>query len=134
LRGIGQQFAVPPTVTLTLGGLAPARLKFASGLFNLMRNLGGAIGIAVCATILNNRTNLHFYRLAEHLTAGNDAAMAMLDTAGLRQLWQLTYREALTLTFADTYLVIMVCFAITTAVVPLMRRIGAPKAPSADAH
>ena len=134
LRGIGQQFAVPPTVTLTLGGLAPARLRFASGLFNLMRNLGGAIGIAVCATILNNRTNLHFYRLAEHLTAGNDAAMAMLDGAGLRQLWQLTYREALTLTFADTYLVIMVCFAITTAVVPLMRRIGAPKAPSADAH
>jgi DHA2 family multidrug resistance protein len=69
LRGIGQQFAIPPTVTLTLGGLAPARLRQASGLFNLMRNLGGALGIAVCATLLNSRTNLHFYRLAEHLTA-----------------------------------------------------------------
>src|SRR3546814_17718937 len=41
LRGFGQQFAVAPTVTLTLGGLAPDRLKLASGLFNLMRNLGG---------------------------------------------------------------------------------------------
>jgi DHA2 family multidrug resistance protein len=67
LRGFAQQFAVAPTVTLTLGGLAPERLKLASGLFNLMRNLGGAIGIAVCGTILNDRTNLHFLRLAEHL-------------------------------------------------------------------
>ena len=151
LRGIGQQFAVAPAVTLTLGGLAPERLKFASGLFNLMRNLGGAIGIAICATILNDRTNLHFYRMAEHLTASNDAAMAMLQaasgnvagyygdlaqggSAALRQLWQLTYREALTLTFADTYLAIMVAFAVTTAAVPLMRKVGPPKAPSADAH
>src|SRR5262249_295406 len=34
-RGFSQQFAVAPTVTLTLGGLAPERLKLASGLFNL---------------------------------------------------------------------------------------------------
>src|SRR5215470_210253 len=66
-RGFAQQFAVAPTVTLTLGGLAPDRLKLASGLFNLMRNLGGAIGIAACGTILNDRANLHFLRLAEHL-------------------------------------------------------------------
>jgi hypothetical protein len=39
-RGLAQQFAVAPTVTLTLGSLPPARLKLASGLFNLMRNLG----------------------------------------------------------------------------------------------
>jgi DHA2 family multidrug resistance protein len=55
------------------------RLKLASGLFNLMRNLGGALGIAVCATLLNDRTNLHFYRLAEHLTRSNDATTALLD-------------------------------------------------------
>jgi DHA2 family multidrug resistance protein len=151
LRGIGQQFAVPPTVTLTLGGLAPARLRLASGLFNLMRNLGGAIGIAACATILNSRTNLHFYRLAEHATVANEATTDLLGsvaarlagpgidapqgaTAALRQLWQLTYREALTMTFSDIYLVIMVCFALTTITVPLMRKVAPPKAPSADAH
>jgi len=150
-RGIGQQFAVPPIVTLTLGSLPPERLKLASGLFNLMRNLGGAIGIAVCATILNDRTNLHFFRLAEHLTASNDATVALLqtvsanaaswsgdaalgDSGALKQLWQLTLREALTLTFSDIFLVIMVCFVITTAMVPLMRKVAAPKAPSADAH
>ena len=71
LRGFPQLFAVAPTVTLGLGSLPPERLKYASGLFNMMRNLGGAIGIAACATILNDRTNLHFLRLAEHLNATN---------------------------------------------------------------
>ena len=49
-RGFAQMFCVAPIVTLTLGMLPPERLKSASGLFNLMRNLGGAIGIiATCA-------------------------------------------------------------------------------------
>jgi DHA2 family multidrug resistance protein len=149
LRGVGQQFAIPPIVTLTLGGLPPARLRQASGLFNLMRNLGGALGIAFCATLLNSRTNLHFYRLAEHLTGASVNATDMLAQvarrlpdldptvaaqAALRQLWQLTFREALTMTFSDIYLVIMVCFAFTTISVPLLRKVAPPKAPSPDAH
>jgi MFS transporter, DHA2 family, multidrug resistance protein len=151
LRGMAQQLAVPPAVTLTLGGLAPARLKLASGLFNLMRNLGGAIGIAVCATILNDRTNEHFYHLAERLNSSNEAMNGWLATTGgrlselgqnasdaadgsLHQLWQLTYREALTLSFSDAFLAIGVCFVIATAMVPLMRKVAPPTKPSADAH
>ncbi|MGO4809042.1 DHA2 family efflux MFS transporter permease subunit [Cupriavidus sp. 2MCAB6] len=150
-RGMAQQFAVAPAVTLTLGALSPERLKLASGLFNLMRNLGGAIGIAGCATILNDRTNLHFQRIAEHLNYRNEAMGALLQAVGsnmaawgndivdaqsaaLRQLWALAWREAQTQTFGDAFLVIMVCFVITTAMVPLMRKVAAPKAPSADAH
>ncbi|MDN0075367.1 MFS transporter [Crenobacter sp. SG2303] len=150
LRGIGQQFAVPPTVTLTLGGLAPARLKLASGLFNLMRNLGGAIGIALCATLLNDRTNQHFLRLAEHLRPGNEAMEQLqqslingaafggdtLATQGmvLRQLWSLAMREAQTMAYADCFLAIMVGFAVATLMVPLMRKVTAPTGPSSDAH
>lgn len=151
LRGMAQQLAVPPAVTLTLGALAPARLKHASGLFNLMRNLGGAIGIAACATLLNDRTNLHFTRLAEHLNSSNEALNRWLDqvgdnfaslgqsgiegsTAALRQLWLLTYREAQTQTFSDAFLTIMCCFIVATALVPLMHKVVPPAAPSADAH
>jgi hypothetical protein len=47
LRGFPQVFAVAPSVNLGLGSLPPERLKYASGLFNMMRNLGGAVGIAV---------------------------------------------------------------------------------------
>ncbi len=142
-RGMGQQFAVAPTVTLTLGSLPPARLKQASGLFNLMRNLGGAMGIAACATILNDRTNLHFYRLAEHLTPASEPMNRLFEgvpadseayTAALRSLWQLTFREAQTLTYSDAFFSIMLCFAVATVMVPLMRKVQPPKAPSADAH
>ncbi len=44
LRGIGMMFAMVPTNTIALGTLAPERVKNASGLFNLTRNLGGAVG------------------------------------------------------------------------------------------
>ncbi len=46
LRGIGMMFAMVPTNTIALGTLAPERVKNASGLFNLTRNLGGAVGLA----------------------------------------------------------------------------------------
>jgi MFS transporter, DHA2 family, multidrug resistance protein len=152
LRGFAQQFAVAPTVTLTLGGLAPERLKLASGLFNLMRNLGGAIGIAACGTILNDRTNLHFLRLAEHLTSANAAMVELLrrvsgtetaaaggdalhgQAAALKMLWSLTWREAQTETFADAFFAIMFCLSIATLMAPLMRKIAPPKGPPADAH
>ena len=151
-RGVSQQFAVAPTVTLTLGAIAPERLKLASGLFNLMRNLGGAIGIAGCGTILNDRTNLHFLRMAEHLNASNTAMMEMLGRAGakatalsggdaiightiaLRQLWTLTMREAQTQTYADTFLALMLCLGLATVMVPLMRKVAPPKAPVPDGH
>jgi DHA2 family multidrug resistance protein len=152
LRGFPQVFVVAPAVTLGLGSLPPDRLKYASGLFNMMRNLGGAIGIAVCATILNDRTNLHFLRLAEHLNTTNAAMQGMLhrvglhfaalnsgdlahgNTAALKQLWSLTYREARVQTFADAFLVIAVCFVFATIIAPLLRKVSPAAAPPPDAH
>jgi len=136
-RGFSQQFAVAPIVTLTLGSLAPERLKQASGLFNLMRNLGGAIGIAMCGTLLNNRTNLHFLHLAEHLNSANPEVPAGAlagKVQSLKLLWSLTMREALTQSFADTFYVILLCFVVVTLMVPLLKKAGAPMKPSADAH
>jgi DHA2 family multidrug resistance protein len=151
-RGFAQQFAVAPTVTLTLGGLAPERLRPASGLFNLMRNLGGAIGIAGCGTVLNDRANLHFLRIAEHLNATNAAMLDLLrrvggaysdalsgdasrgEAAAMHRLWSLAWREAQVQTYADAFLIIAGCFVLATAMVPLMRKVAAPAAPPAEAH
>ena len=152
LRGFGQQFAVAPIIILALGSLPPQRLKLASGLFNLMRNLGGAIGIAACGTLLNDRSNLHFLHLAERLNGSNEAAQALLarvtasdavrwggdtlhgGTAALHQLWALTFREAQTQAFADTFLAIMVCLIAATALIPLMQKVLPPSAPPPDSH
>ena len=151
LRGFSQQFSLAPIITLTLGGLPPARLKSAAGLFNLMRNLGGAIGIAACGTILNDRLNLHFSRLASHLTPANSAfegtfqaltakfAAVTGDTVhgqamALKSLRGLTFREAQVQTFADAFLAIAVCLAVATVMVPLLRKVQPPKVAPADAH
>ncbi|WP_336490856.1 hypothetical protein [Methylobacterium nigriterrae] len=42
--------------------------------------------------------------------------------------------EAQTMTYADAFVAITVCFALATALVPLMRRVAPPRGPSADAH
>ncbi|MBV9828736.1 MAG: DHA2 family efflux MFS transporter permease subunit [Alphaproteobacteria bacterium] len=150
LRGFPQVFAVAPAVTLGLGSLPMARLQYASGLFNMMRNMGGAVGIALGGAILNIRTNSHFHDIASHLTPANipmqhmvqglsaryAAALGGTDAghvAALKQLWQLAYREAATLAYADAFRAIMLAFVIATLAVPLLRKV-APKPAPADAH
>ena len=54
--------------------------------------------------------------------------------AALKELWSLAYREAQVQTFADAFLVIAAGFAIATLLVPLLRKVGAPATPAADAH
>jgi DHA2 family multidrug resistance protein len=114
LRGFPQVFAVAPSVNFGLGSLPPERLKYASGLFNMMRNLGGAVGIAVSGAILNDRTNFHFQAIVSNLTPANGAMTRLIGdvaqrygavlgspqeghAAALRQLWRLSYREASTM-------------------------------------
>jgi MFS transporter, DHA2 family, multidrug resistance protein len=150
LRGIGQQFSVPPIVTMALGSMPQSRLKSASGLFNLMRNLGGAIGVAVSATMLNDRLNLHYLRLNERVTDGRPQVEAVLDqkttywasaagnvldaaNAGLADLHALIYREALTLTYADVFYVLSLCFLVAI-VAALFSKPFSNGAPPPDAH
>jgi DHA2 family multidrug resistance protein len=151
LRGFPQVFAVAPSVNLGLGSLPPERLKYASGLFNMMRNLGGAVGIAVCGAILNDRTNFHFQAIASNLTPANGAMTRLVDgvaqlygaipgslqaghQAALKQLWALTYREASTMAYADAFLAIMVAFIFATMLVPFLRNVGPAKVPVQAAH
>jgi MFS transporter, DHA2 family, multidrug resistance protein len=148
LRGFPQVFAVAPSVTLGLGSLPAERLKYASGLFNMMRNLGGAVGIAASAAIINDKTNLHFQHIAAHLTPANlpmerfvqgmterygalATGSGVGHQAALEQLWNLAYREASTLAFADAFRAIMLAFVVATLLVPFMRKVAAPKAVAA---
>src|SRR5262249_34669688 len=52
VRGVAIMFCLLPPTRIALGALPDAEVADASGLFNLMRNLGGAIGIALIDTIL----------------------------------------------------------------------------------
>jgi len=75
VRGAAIMFCLLPPTRLALGMLEDARVPDASGLFNLMRNLGGAIGIALIDTVLYGRAPVLGDRLVEQMKAGSaDAA------------------------------------------------------------
>jgi MFS transporter, DHA2 family, multidrug resistance protein len=74
LRGVAIMFCLLPPTRLALGALTEAQVPDASGLFNLMRNLGGAIGIALIDTILYGRTGGHADALRDRLIAGDVTA------------------------------------------------------------
>jgi MFS transporter, DHA2 family, multidrug resistance protein len=74
LRGIAIMFCLLPPTRLALGSLSAVQVPDASGLFNLMRNLGGAIGIALIDTILYGRTGGHAEALRDRLIAGDVTA------------------------------------------------------------
>jgi DHA2 family multidrug resistance protein len=151
IRGFPQVFCVAPAVNLGLASLPPERLKYASGLFNMMRNLGGAVGIAVCGAVLNARTNFHFNVLASNLTDASGptrrAVAGMTErlrptlgspvaghAAAIRELWHLAYAQAETLSYADAFRTIMVAFVIATCLTPLLKKAMLPAVPSTNAH
>lgn len=151
LRGFPQVFAVGPAVLLGLGALPPERLKYASGLFNMMRNLGGAVGIAICGAILNDQTNAHFVDIASTLTPANAALRGFMSgtttsltsllgsthaahAAAIRLLWNVAYREASTMAYADAFRVVGIICLLATALIPLLRKVVQTPTPPADAH
>jgi MFS transporter, DHA2 family, multidrug resistance protein len=71
LQGFGMGFLFVPLTAVAFAGLRPEQIGQATGLFNLLRNEGGSVGIAVSSTVLARHTQLHHARLAEHLTPGN---------------------------------------------------------------
>lgn len=75
LRGAAIMFCLLPPTRMALGHLAPQAVPDASGLFNLMRNLGGAIGLALIDTVIFSRAPVHAAGLLERLRDG-DAATA----------------------------------------------------------
>ena len=135
LRGIGMMFAMVPTNTIALGTLAPERVKNASGLFNLTRNLGGAVGLAVINQVLNERTDLHIARLHERVTWGNANATETLnlftqrmqgmgDAAlmAMKQLSQIVHRQAAVMGYGDAFFMLTLFYAGLSLLVLLLKK------------
>lgn len=135
-RGVGLMLAMVPITNVALGTLPHELLKNASGLFNLMRNLGGAIGLAAINTVLNDRTDLHIARLHESVTFARSAATERLDAltrhfsdfgsdAGamaMKALTQTVHRQAVVMSFADVFLILCVLFVTLATASVLMKR------------
>ena len=87
LRGIGFGLSFVPITTLAFGGLTPRELPHGAALFNLSRQLGGSIGIALVATKLITATATHRADLVERITADDPVTRAQISgmTAQLRR-------------------------------------------------
>jgi DHA2 family multidrug resistance protein len=146
LRGFSTSFVMLPTNQIALGTLPPSRLKTAAGLYNLMRNLGGAVGLAVINSVLADRFALHRLHLVENLRFDSPAAVSRLDSlAGrygtfggtadaqaLRMLERMVERQAWTLAFNDVLM--LMAFAILAAA-PLVLLLHRPRLePAPGAH
>jgi DHA2 family multidrug resistance protein len=138
VRSFAIMLCIVPSVGLALNGFAGAELRYASGLFNLMRNLGGAIGIAVVNTWLQDATRLHVLRLSEAL--GASGAAAREAAAGLARgimrsvpdpsraelmaealLGRFVGRQALTLAFDDVFRMMSLLFIAALVLVPFCK-------------
>jgi len=121
-----------PMTGLALGTLTPARVQNASGLFNLTRNLAGALCLAAVNTIIVAGQALHRQELATAVSSGHSEVQAWLDqsaaamaangvadpsTAALAQLAGLVEREATVMSFNNIFLMMAVAFAL---LLPLM--------------
>jgi DHA2 family multidrug resistance protein len=151
LRGFAIMLCIVPSVNMALSGFALTELRYASGLFNLMRNLGGAIGIAVVNTWLQDQTRIHVARFGESLgEAGRHAPDVVAQLAGrigqftgdpahaLRmaqaELGQLVSRTALTLAFDDVFRLMAWMFLAALVLVPFCRTPPSVAVAPVDAH
>ncbi|MEQ1956145.1 DHA2 family efflux MFS transporter permease subunit [Mesorhizobium sp. CN2-181] len=139
LRGVSLMLCMVPINNVALGTLPPSRLKNASGLFNLMRNLGGAVGLAVINQVLIDRNAFHYERLAEHVTWSNPEALQKLNqmtqnfqshgydgpTAALSKLSGMVSQQASVMSFMDVFTMLTILFA-SLAFFALMMRKPAP--------
>jgi len=145
-RGVGLMIAMIPINNIALGTLAPERMKNASGLFNLTRNLGGAVGLAALTTVLNDRTDLHLARLHESITWARQPALEALNNMtqrfssygseaqamALKQLNQIAHRQGVVMAFGDVFLVLTVLFVGLAFLALVMKRPA--QAPARGGH
>jgi DHA2 family multidrug resistance protein len=136
-RGAALLLCLLPSTALALGGFAAAEVANASGIFNLMRNLGGAIALAVIDTVLERRTPAHIAAIVARLEAGDAAAARLVglpterftgvplgpvDRATRELVAPLVERAGLVAAFNDAWLLLGGVAALSLIALFLLRR------------
>jgi DHA2 family multidrug resistance protein len=78
LQGVALSFLFIPLMTLAMARIQPEKMGNATSIFNLMRNIGGSVGIAIMTTFLARRTQMHQNHLVANVTAGDLKTRMML--------------------------------------------------------
>ena len=147
ILGLGMGLTFIPLTTMTLSHIPRENMTEATSLYNLLRNLGGSVGIAFTTTILSRRAQFHQTRLVEHLSPFDPAyslsrnKMAdFLGTQGLPAsgtdglIYRELVRQSTTLAFTDAFLTICVLILCVLPLVFVMQRATTPSGGPPPAH
>jgi DHA2 family multidrug resistance protein len=145
LQGFSQGFIFVPLQALALATIPMERLANSTAAYNVVRNIGGSLGIAVATTLLARRSQHHQATLTSHVNIWNPEMTVRLRewtdhflaqgadsfTASRRALAML-YRETVTqaqiLSYADDLWLILVAFCAVVLLVPFMSRVRVSEA------
>ena len=138
-HGLGLGFVFVPIATASMQRISPERMGVATGMFNLMRNEGGSVGIAAATTVLAQRAQVHHSRLTENITPYSMAFQeglsrlghglfpyAGLDPVSTRGLAQglvgaEVVRQSYLMSFVDVFGFLVVVFLLALPFVLLLR-------------
>jgi DHA2 family multidrug resistance protein len=151
VRAVGQALTLAPLSNVSLGSVAPQDAPAASGISNMIRNLGGAIGTAVLATIVTKREQFHSNIIGQSVDLGREEVRSRIaqltnyfmshgvtDPAtahhrAIVALGNVVRRQALVWGFSDTFMVLGVVLLLAAAAILLTRKTTAGAA-GAGAH
>jgi MFS transporter, DHA2 family, multidrug resistance protein len=141
VRAIGQAMVLTPLTSVTTGEIAPQDAAAASGISNMFRNLGGAIGTAVLATVITKREQFHSNIIGQSVTPGREEvrnriaqmtdyfmARGVSDPGEAHQqaivaLGNAVKHQALVMGFSDTFAVLGAVLVLAALAVALTRRV-----------
>jgi len=140
LQGFSQGFIFVPLQALTLATIPTERLGNSTAAYNVARNIGGSMGVALVTTLLARRSQVHQATLMGHLDPWSFEMAGRLQvwtnhfvthgadtyTAG-RQAMAMLYRETVTqaniLSYADDFWLLLVVYTSVLLLIPFMRRV-----------
>ncbi len=134
IRALGQPMVMVTVSLIATAYIQPQDAGSASSLFNILRNLGGAIGIALLATLLDSRAKTYFDYLREALVPGNAAVDERLNLlteqlgsqqAALAKLSEITHQQATIMAYNDAFHFVGLALAISMLAVLLTRKLPA---------
>jgi len=137
-QGVALSFLFIPLMTISMAGIPKEKMGNATSIFNLMRNIGGSVGIAIMTTFLARRTQVHQNVLVGNITSGNLKTRQMLQGmqgwfhangvdqyVASRRAWAALYgmvqRQASMLSFVEAFWVMGVMFLVMLPFILLLR-------------
>jgi len=151
VRALGQPFIMLTLSQFAMQGISPKDTASASSLFNMTRNLGGSVGIAMLATTLTNREHFHSAIIGQSISSLSSATQLRLDqltqsfvssgvdpataaTRALAVIDRIVRREAYVMAYNDGFMIMAVFLFACVGALLFADKVKAPSGPGAGAH